>query len=168
MKYIATIRCSEPEFNIKTECCIKLLVIFPHSLWVLKRLSHEIFCPIFLPLWINLGLNVNRFCFFRYSNVSSILDNYLKFWCVSGQTFSEIPRISDKDWQLTPRFFKKVFMYYKLLWDTLMLLNNILGDQRTWLPVLLRGPRTQLSILLGNSMNLREGFTPKQRFLENL
>ncbi len=121
--------------------------------------------PSFLLVWIHLGLNVNRFWFLNFNNVPSILDNYLEFWCISGQTFSEIRRISEKDWQLSPRFSEKVNFYYKLLGDMLMLLMNILGEPWTQLPILLRELWTQLSILLKNSMNLREGFTTKQHFL---
>jgi hypothetical protein len=65
----------------------------------LKGLSHEIFFACFLPVCIHFGLNVNRFWFLNFNNVPSILNNYLKFWCVSGQTFSEIHRISEKDLQ---------------------------------------------------------------------
>ncbi len=30
---------------------------------ILKGLSHEISRPVFWPVWMHLGLNVNRFCF---------------------------------------------------------------------------------------------------------
>ncbi len=95
----------------------------------------------FLPVWIQFP---------------SILNNYSKFWSISGQIFSEILRISEKDWPLNLRFDEKVYLYYKLLGDTLMLLKNILGE-----------PRTRLPILVGDSMSLREGFPPRQRFSEN-
>jgi hypothetical protein len=36
------------------------------------------FC-LFLPVLINLGLNVNHFWLLNFNNVPSILDNYLKF-----------------------------------------------------------------------------------------
>jgi hypothetical protein len=42
----------------------------------------------FLPEWIHLGLNVNRFWFLDFYNVPSILDNYLKFWYISGSMHS--------------------------------------------------------------------------------
>ncbi len=48
-----------------------------------------------------------------------------------------------------------------------MLMKNILGELRTQLSILLQKPRTQLPILLGDSKNLQEGFTPKQRCYEN-
>ncbi len=48
-----------------------------------------------------------------------------------------------------------------------MLLKNILGEPWTQLPTLLRELRTHLPIFLGDSMNLREGFTPKRCFSEN-
>jgi hypothetical protein len=70
----------------------------------LKGLSHEIFRPVFWPVWIYLGLNGNRFSFLNFKEGSLILDSCFKYWCVSCQTFSEIRRISEKDWQLSLRF----------------------------------------------------------------
>ncbi len=67
-------------------------------------LSHEIFRPVFWPVWIYLGLNRNRFWFLNFKEGSLILCSYFKYWCVSCQTFSEIRRISEKDWQLSSRF----------------------------------------------------------------
>jgi hypothetical protein len=99
---------------------------------------------------------------FKLNNVPSILDHYFMSWCVSGPTFSEILRILENDWQLSPQFSEKVYLYYKLLGDMLMLLKNILGEPGTQLPILLREPLAQLSILLRDSLNLREEFTSKQ------
>jgi hypothetical protein len=95
----------------------------------------------FLPVWIHLGLNVNRF-FFHCNNVPSLIDNYFKFWCISGQPFSEILRISEKDWQLSSQFSEEVYLCYKLIGDMLMLLKNILGESWTQLPICLWEPRT--------------------------
>jgi hypothetical protein len=58
----------------------------------------------FWPVWMYLGLNVNRLWFLNFNDASLILDNYFKFECVSGQTFSEILRISVHDWQPSLRF----------------------------------------------------------------
>ncbi len=69
----------------------------------LKGLSHEIFRPVFWPVWMHLGLNVNRLWFWNFYEAPLIFGNYFKFWCVSYQTFSEIRRISEKDWQLSYR-----------------------------------------------------------------
>ncbi len=63
----------------------------------LTGLSHEIYWPVFLPVCLHLGLNVNCFWFLNFDNVPSILDHYLKFWWVSDQTLSEILRILEKD-----------------------------------------------------------------------
>ncbi len=71
---------------------------------ILKGLSHEIFRPVFWPVWIYLGLNGKCFSFLNFKEGSLILDNYFKYWCISSQTFSEIRRISEKDWQLRSRF----------------------------------------------------------------
>jgi hypothetical protein len=37
------------------------------------------FLACFLPVWIHLGLNVNRFWLLNLNNVPSTLDNHLKF-----------------------------------------------------------------------------------------
>jgi hypothetical protein len=71
---------------------------------LLKGLLHEIFTVIFWYEWIYLGLNENRYWFLNFKEGSSILDSYFKYWCVPYQTFSEIRRIPEKDWQLSPRF----------------------------------------------------------------
>ncbi len=70
----------------------------------LKGLSHEIFWPVFWPLRMYLGLNVNQLWLLNCNDAPLILDNYFKFWCASGQTFSEILRISENVWQLSLRF----------------------------------------------------------------
>ncbi len=46
----------------------------------LKGLSHEIFWPVFRPVWIHLGLNVNCFWFLYFNDAHLIFkDNYFKF-----------------------------------------------------------------------------------------
>ncbi len=70
----------------------------------LKGLSHEIFRPVIWDVWVYLGLNVNPLWFLNFNDAPFILDTYFKFWRVSGQTFSEILRISEKDWHLSLRF----------------------------------------------------------------
>jgi hypothetical protein len=47
---------------------------------------------------------VNCLWFLNFNDAPLILDNFFKFGSVSGKTFSEILRISDKDWQLSLRF----------------------------------------------------------------
>ncbi len=71
---------------------------------LLKGLSHEIFGPVFWPVWMYIGLNKNRFWFLNFKEAPSIWCSYFKFLCVSVQTFLEILRISEKDWQLSLRF----------------------------------------------------------------
>jgi hypothetical protein len=95
----------------------------------------------------------------RFKEAPSIWDGYFKFWCVSCQTFSEILRISEKDWQLNLRS-SEIYLNCQLLWDMLMLCKNVLGEPRTELPILLPEWGTRLPILLGDSKNLRETFTP--------
>jgi hypothetical protein len=45
----------------------------------LKGLSHEIFGPVFWPVWMHLGPNVNRLWFFDFKEGSSILYSYFKY-----------------------------------------------------------------------------------------
>jgi hypothetical protein len=102
-RFSSTATTTEWEFHLYPEGrgSVNNLVTCSFSL---KGLSHEIFTGIFWLEWIYLGLKENRFCFFYFKDVSSILDSYFKYWCVSYQTFSEIRRISEKDWQLSTRF----------------------------------------------------------------
>ncbi len=47
------------------------------NIFMLKGLSHEIFRPVFWPVWTHLGLNVNRLRFFNEG--SSILYSYFRY-----------------------------------------------------------------------------------------
>jgi TolB-like protein len=47
---------------------------------------------------------VNCLWFLNFNDAPWTLDNYFKFRRISGQTFSEILRISAKDWQLSLQF----------------------------------------------------------------
>jgi hypothetical protein len=125
----------------------------------LKGLSREIFGPVFWPVWMHHGLNRNRFWFLRFKEAPPLWDRHCKLWCVSCRTFSEILRISEKDWQLNPRF-SEIYINCKLLWDMLMLLKNFLGELRTQLQIFLWELGTRLPILLGDSTNLQEIFIP--------
>ncbi len=49
------------------------------AILALKGLSHEIFRPVFWPVWIYLCLNGNRFWFLNFKEGCLILDNYFKF-----------------------------------------------------------------------------------------
>jgi hypothetical protein len=42
---------------------------------ILKRLSHEIFGPVFWPVWMYVGLDVNRLRFLNFNDAPLILDN---------------------------------------------------------------------------------------------
>jgi hypothetical protein len=119
-------------------CCLSLLHVhvaclccmsMPHVLaacpcyWMLlslKGLSHEIFGPVFWAVWMYLGLNVNRLWFLNFYYALLILDNCFKFWRVSGQTFSEILRISEKDWQMRMRFSNFRRFWLAVLQETLL------------------------------------------------
>jgi hypothetical protein len=108
----------------------------------LKGLLHKIFKPVYWPVWMQLGLNKNRFWFLNFEEAPSIWGSHFKFWCVSVQTFSEILRISENDWQLRTQ---------------LPIPLRELGNQ---LPTLLRELGNQLPIILGDSTILREIFSP--------
>ncbi len=116
--------------------------------------------------------------FLNFKEGSSILDSYFKYWCVPYQTFSEILRISEKDWQLGPRFSnfssfwvsgpprnaaKSVNTSGRFYESPRMIDNQFRGSLRMFfnnISVSLK----QMSILLGDSTNLREGLvwsTPK-------
>ncbi len=111
-----------------------------------------------------------RFWFLNFKDVSSILDSYFKYWCVSYQTFSEIRRISEEDWQLSPRFSNFSFFWVsgpprnvakgvntsqRFVESPRMIDNQFSGSPRTFFNNLSVSIR-QLSILLGDSTNLRE------------
>jgi hypothetical protein len=61
-------------FNLCTFIPPQTVAIVP-----LKGLSHEIFRPVFWPVWIYLGLNGNRFWFFNFKEGSLIFDSYFKY-----------------------------------------------------------------------------------------
>ncbi len=88
----------------KATTCMMAVTLLFFSFESLKGLSHEIYGPVFWAVWMYLGPNVNRLWFLNFNDAPLILDNSFKFWCVSGQTFSEILRISEKNWQLSLRF----------------------------------------------------------------
>jgi hypothetical protein len=41
----------------------------------LKGLSHEILRPVFWPVWMYLGLNMNRLWFYNFNDTPLIFDN---------------------------------------------------------------------------------------------
>jgi hypothetical protein len=102
----------------------------------LRGLSHEIFRPV----WMHLGLNVNRLWFKNFLKLLRFLATILSFGALHtkpSRKFYESPRRIDN-----------------CRIETLMLLKNILGEPLNW-----------LSIILGDSTNLREVLTPFAAFL---
>jgi hypothetical protein len=59
-------------FTPNYSSCRALSHIFSECL---KGLSHEIFGPVFWPVWMYLGLNVNRLWFLNFNYALLILDN---------------------------------------------------------------------------------------------
>ncbi len=86
----------------------------------------------FLGLFIglHLGLNKNRFWFLNFKEYVRYETSILSVDAFRVQTFSEILRISERDWQLSLRF-SEIYLNCQLLSDTLMLLKNILGEPKT-------------------------------------
>jgi hypothetical protein len=64
-----------------------------------ERLSHEIFGPVHWPVLMHLGLNKNSFWFLNLKELHQYAADMLSFY-EFRQTFSEILRISEQDWQL--------------------------------------------------------------------
>ncbi len=141
-----------------------------NSDYYLKGLSHEIFRPVFWPVWIYLGLNGNRFSFLNFKKGFLILESFLKYWCVSCQTFSEILRISEKDWQLSSRF-SNFYLFWvrgtprkaakgvnpsRRFIDSLRMIDNLFRGSPRMFFNNISVSLIQLSILLGDSTNLRE------------
>jgi hypothetical protein len=126
-------------YTIEYKSYIQFILNNLHSL---KGLSHEIFGPVYWPVWMHLGLNKNRFWFLNFKEAPSIWGSHFKFLCVSVQTFSEILRISENYWQLRTQ------------------LPILLRELGTQLPILLRELGNQLPIILGGSTILQEIFTP--------
>ncbi len=86
---------------------------------------------------------MNRLWFFNFKEGSLILDSYLgidAFHAKPSRRFYESPRRIDS-----------------CIKDALMLLKNILGE-----------PRNKLSIIFGDSTNIREVLTPFAAFLRGL
>ncbi len=93
---------------------------------MLKGLSHEIFRPVFWPVWMHLGLNVNRLWFFL------IFKRALRFYIV-------IVSIGAFQTKPSQRFYESPRRIDNCIKDTLMLLKNILVE-----------PQNMLSIILGD------------------
>ncbi len=115
-----------------------------HSQYVrslyLKGLSNEIFRPVFWPVWMRLGLNVNRLWFKIFMKLLRFLAAILSFGVLHTKP----------SW----RFVESLRRSDNCLIVTLILLKNILGEPRNW-----------LAIILGDSTNLREVLTPFAVFL---
>ncbi len=141
-------------------------------------MSHEIFRPVFWPVWMHLGLFENRLSFSNCHEAPSIFGSYFKFWCLSYQTFSEIRRISEKDWQLNPWFSKKERHSYVVEEHSRRTAELVVNHSRRFYESQISNdtlcnisrktanpekrkigdPQIQLSILFGDSTNIREGF----------
>jgi hypothetical protein len=56
-------------------CTLPSRSVFSHAKLSLKGLSHEIFGPVFWPVWMYLGLNVKRLRFLNFDAAPLVLDN---------------------------------------------------------------------------------------------
>jgi hypothetical protein len=68
--------------------------IKPHLTKTLKGLSHEIFGPVYWPVWMHLGLNKNRFWFLNFKGAPSITGilSFYAFQFKPSRRFLESPR----------------------------------------------------------------------------
>jgi hypothetical protein len=90
---------------------------------ILKGLSHEIFRPVFWPVWMHLGMNVNRLWFKKILKLLRFLATISSFGALHtkpSRRFVESPRRIDN-----------------CLIEMLMLLKNILGEPLNWLSIIL-------------------------------
>jgi hypothetical protein len=71
------------------------------------------------PVWMHLGLNKHHFWFLNYKEAPSYVTAILSFDAFQFKP-SEILRIFEKDWQLSPRF-SEIYLNCQLLSDTVML-----------------------------------------------
>jgi hypothetical protein len=134
------------------------------------------FCPVYWPVWMHLGLNKNRFWFLNFEEAPSIWGSHFKFLCISVQSFSEILRISKKDWHEdsvanpsprtgdsaanpSQRIGDSVANHSRRFFDSLRNIYTLKGvSQRTanQKSTKIGEPQAQLPILLWDSKNLRE------------
>ncbi len=62
---------------VRPQAVFSLQVCIAHELYTdnfdnLKGLSHEIFGPLYWPVWMHIGLNKNRFWFLNFKEAPSI------------------------------------------------------------------------------------------------
>jgi hypothetical protein len=117
--------------------------VFPtvtYLFYSLKGLSHEIFRPVFWPVWMHLAWMWTAYGFNIFLKLLRFLATILSFGALHtkpSRRFYESPRRIDN-----------------CLIETLMLMKNNLGEPLNW-----------LSIILGDSMNFREVLIPFAAFL---
>ncbi len=71
--YLRNLRNNNPKIEVVHDVTGRLLFFRP--LVTLKGLSHEIFEPVFWPVWMHLGLNVNRLWFLKFTDAHLTLGN---------------------------------------------------------------------------------------------
>ncbi len=119
--------------NLFLEFIFYIICIYQHRLcWIPKGTVAWDFYGYFLA-WMDLSRpEWEPLVVFKFKECSSILYIYFKYWCVPYQTFSEILRISEKDWQLSPRFSNFSFFWVlrgpPVLRETLQRVSILLGD----------------------------------------
>ncbi len=96
--------------------------------------------------------------FLNFKEGSSILETYFKYWCVPYQTFSEIPQISEKDSQLSPRFSN-----FSLFWVSGPPRNAAKGVNSDWQPIL----RFSENVLQQHKRVYKTVVNPSRRFYES-
>ncbi len=131
------------------------------------------FSGLFLPVWIYLGLNGNRFWFLILKRVlwfKTVILSIDAFHAKPSRRFYEL-RISEKDWQLSSRFSNFSFFwvsgpprnaakgvnYSRRFVESPRMIDNLFRSSPRMFFNNINVSLIQLSILLGDSTNLREG-----------
>jgi hypothetical protein len=128
----------------------------------LKGLSHEIFGPVYWPVWMHLGLNKNRFWFLNFKGAPLKWGRHFKFLCVSVQTFSEILLWETGDSVVanhSPRTGDSVANHSRRFYDSprnISTLSSVSRRTANQNSTKIWEPQAQLPIILRDSKNLWE------------
>jgi hypothetical protein len=140
----------------------------------LKGLSHEIFGPVYWPVWMHLGLNKNHFWFLNFKGAPSIGVSFYAFqfkpsrrflesprrignWGLSCQPFSENWGLGcqsfSENWGLCCQSFSEILRFSEKYFHPKQRFSKNRKPKiyENW-----RTPQTQLPIILWDSKNLGE------------
>jgi hypothetical protein len=117
-----------------------------------------------------LGMSFKTYCREMIHKKNAVRER-VKYWCVSCQIFLEICRISEKDWQLSPRFSNFSLFWvsgpprnaaqgvntYRICVESPRMIDNLFRGSTRMFFNNISVSLVQLSILLRDSTNLWEG-----------